>query len=136
MTFEEVAASLTNGFHDAELQRFQMDYVERKLQCDLVLWIGGMDDSRSREIYRPARLTLEDVAFLVIEPPDNSYPWSKAGRIRIDAGVGQPSQSSSVLPPLSPEMSPAWMYLEELNTFLLFTAGNASVEWTGPEEAR
>ena len=57
-----------------------------------------MDDSRRREIYRPARLTLDDVAFLVIEPPDVNYPWLKAGRIRIDAGEGQPPQSSSTLP--------------------------------------
>ena len=90
MTFEEIAASLPNGFHDAELQRFEMDYVHRTLRFDLVVWIGDMDDSRRRELYRPARLTLDDVAFLVIEPPDVNYPWLKAGRIRIDAGEGQP----------------------------------------------
>jgi hypothetical protein len=98
MTFEEVAASLPNGFHDAELQRFEMDYVHRTLRFDLVIWIGDMDDSRRRERYRPARLTLDDVAFLVIEPPDINYPWLKAGPIRIDAGEGQPHQSSSTLP--------------------------------------
>ena len=84
MTFEEVAASLPNGFHDAELQRFEMDYVHRTLRFDLAIWIGDMDDSRRRELYRPARLTLDDVAFLVIEPPDINYPWLKAGPIRID----------------------------------------------------
>jgi len=136
MTFEDAAASLPNGFHDAELLRFEMDYVQRRLQFDLVLWIGDMDDSRSREIYRRARLTLERVAFLVVEPPDSSYPWSKADRISIDAGVGQPKQSSSVLPTVPPDTSPAWIYLEELNAFLLFSAGNASLEWTGPEESR
>ena len=36
MTFEEVAASLPNGFHDAELQRFEMDYVHRTLRFNLV----------------------------------------------------------------------------------------------------
>jgi len=71
MTFEDAAASLPNGFHDAELLRFEMDYVQRRLQFDLVLWIGDMDDSRSREIYRRARLTLERVAFLVVEPLDS-----------------------------------------------------------------
>ena len=45
MTFEEVAALLPNGFHDAELQRFEMDYVHRTLRFDLVVWIGNMDDS-------------------------------------------------------------------------------------------
>jgi hypothetical protein len=28
------------------------------------------------------------------------------------------------------------MYLEEMNSFLLFAAGNASLEWTGPEQNR
>src|SRR5262245_4358120 len=86
MTFDEVAVSLPNGFHDAELQRFEMDYVHRTLQFNLVVWIGNMDDSRRRELYRPARLTVGDVAFLVIEPPDVNYPSLKAGSIRIDAG--------------------------------------------------
>jgi hypothetical protein len=67
MTFDEVASSRPNGFHDAELQRFEMDNVHRTLRFDLVVWIGNMDDSRRRELYRPARLTVDDVAFLVIE---------------------------------------------------------------------
>jgi len=40
--------------------------VMRELRFDLVVWVGDMDDSRRRELYRPARLTLDDVAFLVI----------------------------------------------------------------------
>jgi len=113
-----------------------MDYVHRKLRFDLVVWIGDMDDSRRRELYRPARLILDDVAFLVIEPPDVNYPWLKAGRIRIDAGEGQPPQSSSTLPVAPAGIRTTWIYLEELNTFLLFAAGNASLEWTGPEVNR
>ena len=136
MTFEEVVASLPNGFHDAELQRFEMDYVHRTLRFDLVIWIGDMDDSRRRELYRPARLTLGDVAFLVIEPPDINYPWLKAGPITIDTGEGQPHQSSSTLPVAPAGTRTTWMYLGELNRFLLLSGGNASLEWTGPEENR
>jgi hypothetical protein len=136
MTFDEVAASLPNGFHDAELLRFEMDYVHRILRFDLVVWIDDMDDSRRRELYRPARLTLDNVAFLVIEAPDVNYPWLKAGRIRIDAGEGQPPQSSSTLPVAPAGTRTTWIYLGELNTFLLFSAGNASLEWTGPEVYR
>jgi hypothetical protein len=51
----------------------EMDYVHRTLRFDLLVWIGDMDDSRRRELYRQARLTLDDVAFLVIEPPDVNY---------------------------------------------------------------
>jgi hypothetical protein len=136
MTFAEAASSLPNGFHDAELQLFEMDYVHRTLRFDLLVWIGDMDDSRRRELYRPARLTLDDVAFLVIEPPDVNYPWSKAGRIRIDAGEGQPPQSSSSLPVAPAGTRTTWVYLGEMNTFVLFSSGNASLEWTGPEVDR
>jgi hypothetical protein len=136
MTFQEAAASLPNGFHDAELQRFEMDYVRRQLRLDLVVWIGDMDNRERRETYRPARVTLDNVGFFVIEPPDADYPWAKAGPIRIDAGEGQPRHSSSVLPSAPAGTSITWMYLGELNRFLLFSAGNASLEWTGPEENR
>ncbi len=135
MTFEEVAASLPHGFHDAQLRRFEMDYVHRKLTFDLDVWIGGMN-ARVRELYRPARLTLENVAFLVIEPPHPDYPWDEPGEIRIDAGVGQPSQSSAKLPDAPVGASVAWMYLEDLNTFLVFAAASASIDWTGPEYDR
>jgi len=135
MTFKEVAASLPNGFHDAELQRFEMDYVHRTLRFDLVVWIGNMDDSR-RELYRPARLTLDDVAFLVIEPPDITYPWLKAGRIRIDAGEGQPPQSSSTLPVAPAGTRTTWMYLGRIEQVSALLRWNASLEWTGPEVDR
>ena len=134
MTLEEVAASLPNGFHDAELQRFEMDYVHRTLRFDLVVWIG--DDSRGRETYRSTRLTLDDVAFLVIEPPDTNYPWITPGPIRIDAGEGQPAQSSSTLPTAPPGTHTAWVYLEQMNRYLLFATSSASLEWTGPEQDR
>src|SRR5262249_54538640 len=134
MTFQETAASLPNGFHDAELRRFEMDYVRRQLQFDLVIWIGDMDAPGRRELYRRARLRVDDVAFLVVEPPDVSYPSLQTGPIRIDGGEGQPRQSSSALPTAPPGTSISWMYLEQLNRFLLFAAGNAALEWTGPEE--
>ena len=127
MTFQEVAASLPNGFHDAELHGFGMDYVHRRLQFDLFVWIGDMDASGGRELYRPARVTLDDVAFLVIEPPDSGYPWLDAGPIRIDAGEGQPRQSSSALPNVPRSASISWMYLGELNRFLFFAAANAAL---------
>lgn len=92
-----------------------------------------MDDSVRRELYRPARLTIDDVAFLVIEPPDDGASLaSKGGPIRIDAGQGRPQQSSSSLPDLPPEMPITWMYLGQLNAFLLFSAGHASLSRTGP----
>jgi hypothetical protein len=136
MAFQELALSLPNGFHDAELRRFEMDYVHRRLEFELDVWIGDMGDDKSRELYRPCRLMVADVAYLVIEPPDSRYPWQERSSIRIDTGEGQPSQSESYLPDSPEGTTITWMYLADLNRFLLFAAGDAELEWTGPEENR
>lgn len=136
MTFAEIAASLPNGFHDAQLRRFEMDYVRRRLLFDLSIWIGSPGNEERREVYRPAHLTLENAAYLVIEPPQDTASSNEPGEIRIDAGPGQPAKSSARLPDAPPQASAAWMFLNELNTFLHFAAGHGSLVWTGPEEDR
>jgi hypothetical protein len=83
---------------------------------------------------RPALVSIVGVAFLVLEPPDTNYSWKKAGTIRIDTGEGVPKESSSKVPKAPHGASITWMYLEGLNRFLLFAGGEASLEWTGPEE--
>ena len=72
----------------------------------------------------------------MIEPLDINYPWLREGPIRIDTGEGQPHQSASTLPVAPAGSRTTGMYLGELNRFLLFSGGNASCEWTGPEEDR
>lgn len=142
MTFEELTDTLPNGFHDSELLRFQMDYLTRRLVLEVVVWIGDMDNKTEKETYRPARVTVENVAYLVIEPPDpreppdSSYPWLEPGSITFDTGEGQPSQSASILPTAPEGTTVTWMYLYDFNRFLLFAAGDATLEWTGPEEDR
>lgn len=129
MTFQELAESLPNGFHDAELLRFEMDYADRTLKFDLDIWVGDLESNDTKELYRRAQVTLHSVAYLVIEPPDPSYPWDTTDHIRIDTGEGKPPQSESVLPPAPVGTATTWMYLMEMNRFLLFAAGNASLEW-------
>jgi hypothetical protein len=99
--------------HDAEVLRFEMEYFNRILRFDLVVWVGLMEPAESRELYRSARLTLRDVGFLVIEAPDENYPWDEPGRVVIDAGSGVPKQSKSILPEPPAGTSVSWMYVEE-----------------------
>jgi hypothetical protein len=136
VTLQDVADTLPNGFHDAELRRLEIDYFRRTLCFDLDMWIGQMSDVRARELYRPSRLTLDKLAFIVLEPPTFSYQWNEAGSIRIDAGEGVPSKCSSKIPDAPEGTLTSWMFLVELNAFLLFACGQASLEWTGPEENR
>ena len=134
MTFNELAQSLPQGFHDAEFQRFEMDYLSRRLVFDVVIWIGDMDNEQAREMYRPARVTVEDVAYLVIEPPDPSYTWKEPGHLIIDTGAGQPANSETPLPEAPHGTSVTFMYVYNFNRFMYFAASHASLEWTGPEE--
>jgi hypothetical protein len=78
-------------------------------------------------------LTFADVAYLVAEPP--AIPLD-SGAIRIDAGEGRPEQSSAELPDAPSNTTVTWIYLDDLNTFLMFAAGEAALELTGPAEPR
>lgn len=136
MNFNELALTLPNGFHDSELKRFVMDYFHRTLELDLDVWVGDMRAVAKREIYRPARVTLVKVAFLVVEPPDARYAWLGPGRIRVDSGEGFPLTSSSIIPSPPAGISTTYIYLGELNSFLHFAAAEALLEWIGPEQDR
>lgn len=136
MNFQELAQTLPNGFHDSELRNFEMDYVHRRFHLDLDVWIGEVENVERREFYRPARLSLDKVAFLIIEPPDTRYDWLDPGSTRIDAGAGCPKQSSCSVPPIPAGSFSVYFYLGELNSFLHVAAEHASLEWTGLEENR
>ena len=43
MNFNELDLSLPNGFHDAALKHFEMDYAHSTLTFDLVVWLGMME---------------------------------------------------------------------------------------------
>ena len=132
MTIESIVRSLPNGLHDAELHRFELDYVRRSLRLELNIWVGDMDDASARESYRPAVVTLEPVGYFIIEPPDPSYDWLGSGPVVIDVGVGSPSQSDVELPGLPDGHSATWIYLGFHNRFMHVSSVGARLEWTGP----
>jgi hypothetical protein len=129
----ELADTLPNGFHDAGLRRFTMDYVRRTLDLEMDVWVGDMDDPSRREAYRPARVTVTRVAYLVTEPPDARYPWLKPGSLTIDTGTGRPGTSSIALPEAPPDMVAGYIWIGEFNAFFHLAAESAELEWTGPE---
>jgi hypothetical protein len=51
----EIAATLPNGFHDAEVRSCSLDFQERTASFELNVWVGNMEASpEERELYRPA----------------------------------------------------------------------------------
>ena len=136
MTFQELAQSLPNGFHDAELHRLEIDYVQQVLRMELVVWIGRMSARETRELYRPAEVVVEKVGFLAMESPDENSPWNEAGALTIDTGTVDPQECSFQLPPVPTGTSVTRVYVYDWNRDFYFAGANAQLEWTGPEVNR
>ena len=133
MTLEEVAASLPNGFHDASIKGISIDYVTGTATFDLQLWVG--DDSaekeEEREVYRAARLTLSDLLFCIIEPPDPNYPYYDKKPLWVDGGPwnSAPISTSIQLPSPLPENSFVyWFFVNNWNSFIYVAAMAARLE--------
>ena len=134
MTLEEVAASLPNGFHDAYIKGISIDYVSGTASFDLELWVG--DDSaerkEEREVYRDARVTLSDLLFCVIEPPDSRYPYYDKKTLWVDGGPwnSAPPSTSIQLPSPLPENSFVyWFFVDNWNSFIYVGAMAARLEY-------
>lgn len=136
MTFQELAQSLPNGFHDAELHRLEIDYVQQVLRMELVVWIGRMSARETRELYRPAEVVVEKVSFLIMESPDENSPWNEAGALTIDTGTVVPEECSVQLPSIPAGSSVTRVYVYDWNRSFYFAGASAQLEWTGPEVNR
>jgi hypothetical protein len=128
VNIQQLMTQFPNGLHDAELVRFEMDYVTRTLRIDLNVSIAHMSDTESRERYHSVRLNFEQVAFLVIESPDAAYPWPDKGTLRIDAGEGYPKPCSTRIPEPPTGSFLVWFYVSDMNSFFLFSSSNVSIE--------
>lgn len=133
MTFAELFESLPNGLYDADLRGLAMDYARGELVLDVDVGIGRMTGAR-QEIYRPARVTLGDVAFLTIDPPASGADLDAHTGIRIDAGPG--AAKGAKLPEVPEGTAMAWVFLADLNRLLHFAARSASLAGAGPPQDR
>ena len=123
MNLFELAESLPNGLHDAELRSVSIDYLERTAILELEIWV---DDKDILEIYRPARITLTGLVYFAIEPPYHSYPFRDAGALTIDLSrpekpfvAGCESESAFRL------------FISDFNSFIYADAPEAELEWLG-----
>jgi hypothetical protein len=133
MTLEELADTLPNGFHDAQISSVSIDYVERQARLNIDLWVGvPSEDEELREAYREGELKLSGLLYWVIEPPDANYPYGKLEQLWVDAGS---LESASFKPSVKlPEPLPAgafasWIFVQGWNSFMYLAAMDASLEW-------
>jgi len=127
MNLFQLAETLPNGLHDAQLRRLSVDYVERTAVLELEIWVDDTDVFL--ELYRPARIVLKGLAYFAIQPPDAGYPFREAGVVTIDLSAPETFVSGR-------ESDSAFrLFISQSNSFIDADADAAELEWLG-ESAR
>lgn len=132
MTLDELYRTLPNGFHDAEIKRTILDYENGTASLTLDVWVGDMEGSPSgRELYRLAELTLEGLAFWIIQPPYPDYlsllPLPGSVRIDISGAEHVPSAIRELPVPAGSFINA--ICVGDWNSFIYLAAQNARLTW-------
>jgi hypothetical protein len=135
MNLEDIESKLPNGFHDAQLNSLNIDYSNQKAVLDITVWTSDLDskDPELRETYRLGKLTINNLLFCIIEPPDsNYYPYHENGSVTIDAGpfdsIPNPPQMPS-LKPLPKEAFVHYFYVSDWNSLIYIAGMDAQFDW-------
>jgi hypothetical protein len=136
--FDNIEASLPNGFHDAELQKVVIDYMTMEVQVTLDIWIGQIDDPVLRESYRKAVLTLSGLIFWITDAPSFDYPYDLGGGISVDSGpiASLEEARKAHLPPIPEGTFGNYFYVNDWNSLMYFCAKDASLTWIGDRTVR
>lgn len=134
MTLLELERTLPNGFHDAHIQSFSANFVKRELTITLdALW--GIPEGKTdfeRYAYRTCLLKLSGLEYLIIDPPDSTYAYSKPGTLWIDAGPLESAKLNSKVKLPSIRSKSAFAYLffvQDWNSSFYVAATDSSLEW-------
>jgi len=75
MTLDELDNTLPNGFHDAEIYSYEVDFAGTTAKFHLNLLVGWPDDPpEEREEYQEATVVVSGLCFLSIDPPFSDVP--------------------------------------------------------------
>jgi hypothetical protein len=130
MTLEELENALPNGLHDAEVQRISVDYGQRSLVLELVVWFGSMDDPpERREAYKTGRLEFSGLAFLIMEPPDAKYPYRVESSITVDSVDPGRGLGPELLASLPKGVFCHSFFVFQWNAFMHVAAKHAEMTW-------
>jgi hypothetical protein len=129
VNIDELEADLPNGLHDALLRAFSSDLRERRGEFILDVWLGDLRSSvtAERERYRPARLELLELAYLVVDDSDPRYPAGDGSPLRIDAyAADDDPQRAGQVPPGG---FAGRFFVTEWNAFIHFAALDLRLTW-------
>src|SRR5262249_3623664 len=132
MTIEELARTLPNGFHDAEISTIRLDYVSRTASMELSLWMDDLDaHPEYRELYRDAVLEFEGLQCAVVDPPDPNYPFAEADPLWVDLDPRPPEPQIPAFERLPGNAFVARFFVRDWNSWVSIAATSASLRWTG-----
>ena len=136
MTLAELNTSLPNGFHDAEIFSFELDYRAGTARFNMSLLVGWPEDPEpDRQAYQEAALKITGLCFCSIEPPYSTYPFlPHGGPIYVSGDPAKPDHLPS-LPDLAAKFpAGAWCYrffVHDWNAFIHIAARDAELTWIG-----
>jgi len=131
MNLDQLEADLPHGFHDSLLRTFSSDLAARRAEFVLDVWVGDLrsDVTAERERYRPARLELLGLGYLVVDdrdPQDMSFDLSP---VQIDAcGADADPERARQVPAGG---FAGRFFVTEWNGFIHFAALEARLTWLG-----
>lgn len=135
MTLDEMAASLPNGLHDAELATVAIDFTRGEVRLTLDIWIG---DDEETEAYRQAEVTLCGLVYWVSEAPDARYLYGDTDAVRIDVGplTQLDAAKRAKLPPAPADAFSNYIFVADWNAFIYVAARSAALQWCGERTVR
>jgi hypothetical protein len=132
MTPQELADTLPNGFHDAQVSRVELNYAEAEAKIHLILWTSGdyVTGVSNSEEYCSAILILTGLQYFVIAPPKYGRYYDEC--LNIDMGDDAEPPLDSKL--LAPGAFQNWFFVSEWNSLLQVSATGATLTWTDSED--
>ena len=126
MTMAEIEGRLPAGFHDATLLNVAIDYEKLEARIEFKLWLPN---EAERETYARATLLLENIQYLIIEPPSlNTYiNRAEHDESTVDGYITN-SRGADVVPPLCDGMFAYSLFVFNWNSSIHVAATSAKLE--------
>ena len=134
MNLDELLNCPNGTFHDSTIERIEIDYLARTAKLQVQVSTGDPDatDPELRESKKLGRLLISGLLFLVIDPPDESYPYQTANGLWVSEREFTPGElpGTSALPKnLPPNTFAHLFFVQEWNSCIYLAASHAEFEW-------
>lgn len=121
-TLQDLEKTLPDGFRDALLHGYRVDFVARTLSFDLALPRG--------DSHRAATLTLTRLAFCEVQAPDSRYPFQNPAPLRVD--LVECDATHLAVRAAGPGAFAASFFVTNWNAYIHFAAEAAALVWQEP----